>query len=247
MTVGWQEFVLYLVFAAGTAASLFAFFWGRRLKQTGSAPKALREDPAFSGILGAGLAVAGETEVEAPSPQALLDVLALHLQNPLNFMHYAWARVGRRVGQLHVERLNDNELSFTAEGLSVSEGLVRAEPGVESGKVRVRWALQVPRASFLITVGQAWALFLALPASVLGPVLIFVYVLGSNNPAVRGQFMQVIQVCQVLWEPFLFIGIASQRLRWAGNYLEMLITAAAFQVRTGRPALAVTPLAPPQG
>jgi len=236
MVLGWQEFILYLVFAAGTAASLFAFMWGRRLKKLGNAPKAVREDPAFKEFLEGGLAIGGETEADAPSPKALLAILALQLENPMNFMHVSWSKMGRRVGQLHVERISDNELSFYAEGLNISQGLVRAEAGPAGGTVKVRWALQVPGSRTLVTVGQAWALFLGLPVSVAGPMLIFIYVLGASNPATAAQFIQVVQVAQLLWEPFLFIGLAWQRLKWAGRYLEMLVAAAAFEARTGRPA-----------
>ena len=62
MVPGWQEFILYLVFASGTAASLFAFLWGRRLKKLGCAPKAVREDPAFKEFLEGGLAIGGGHE-----------------------------------------------------------------------------------------------------------------------------------------------------------------------------------------
>jgi hypothetical protein len=238
MTVGWADFLLYLVFAAGTAVSLFAYFWGRRVKTTALARQALRDDPAFRDILAGGLAVAGETDVDAPSAKALLELLRLQLENPLNYMHYAWAKVGRRTGQLHVDRGSDNEMSFTAEGLNIAEGLVRVAPGSTPGRLKVRWALTAPGTATLISVGQWWALLLGLTASVAVPIIVFQYVLTSKNPAVQAQFLQVLQVAQVLWEPYMFIGIGVQRMKWAGNYLEMLILAAAFEARTGRPAAA---------
>ncbi|MCY3021733.1 MAG: hypothetical protein NTW87_22200 [Planctomycetota bacterium] len=247
MATGVEEFILYLVFAAGTAVSLFAFLWGRRLKLSGRIPGVIRDDPAFQEIAANGLVVAGETEVEAPTPQAVMDVLALNLQNPLNYANSAWSSAGGRVGQIHVERPGALELSFTAEGLGISEGLVRAQGGAVAGTMRVRWALHVPGAGRLITVGQAWALLLGVPASIIVPAVIFLYVLPARNPAVRGQFLQVLQVCQLLWEPFMFVGMSSRRLAWAGNCLELLIAAAAFEARTGRPAVAAAPAPPSQG
>jgi hypothetical protein len=53
---------------------------------------------------------------------------------------------------------------------------------------------------------------------------------------VRGQFLQVLQIVQFLWEPFMFVGIGNQCMKWAGNSLEMMIAAAAYEARTGRPA-----------
>jgi hypothetical protein len=246
MSAGWQEFVLYLVFAAGTAVSLFAFMWGRRVKRSSSAPRAVREDPAFAEYVGSGMTLGGETEVTAPDPKALLDILAVHLDNPANYMNAVWAGLGKRVGQMHVERTNDQELSFTTEGLNIAEGLVRAEAGPVSGSVRVRFSVRLSGGTGLITAGQVWALLLGVPVSIIVPAVIFTYVLGSSNPAVRGQFMQVIQVGQVLWEPFLLIGIGTQRLKWSGRHLEMLIAAAAFEARTGRPATAAVPSMPQQ-
>ncbi|MGD0092324.1 MAG: hypothetical protein ABSE73_20600 [Planctomycetota bacterium] len=237
MAVGWAEFILYIVFAAGTATSLFAFFWGRRLRKLGSAPRAVRDDPAFKEILEGGWTIAGETEPAAPSSKALLDVLALQLENPNNFTHVSWGGVGWRAGPLHVERTSDNELSFHAEGLNVSQGLVRAEAGQAGGTVRVRWAVRVSGFRTLVTMGQAWALFLGLPASVAGPALIFIYVLGSTSPAVAAQFLQILQVAQLLWEPYLFIGIAWQEMKATGRRLDMLVATAAFEARTGRAAV----------
>jgi hypothetical protein len=88
----------------------------------------------------------------------------------------------------------------------------------------------------MITIGQVWALGLGLTASVLVPSLIFYYLVASTNPATRGQSLQVIQTAQVLWEPYLFIGVARTRIQMAGRYLETLIASAAYEAQTGRSA-----------
>ena len=241
MAVAWQEIFLYILFVVGTAATLFAFFWGRRLRRSGGIPAAVRNDPAFSSFLDNGRCVGGEIEVEAPSVQTLLDLLALHLENPMSFMQSAWGRQGGVTGQIHVERTQDSEITFTASGLNIVAGIVRGEIGSPGRTVRVRWALQLSGGTTLITLGQCWAIFISLPASVIAPILIYKYVLTSPNPAVRGQFLQALQICQVLWEPYLFMGLASTMARSSGRYLEMVISAAAYEARTGRPAAASLP------
>jgi hypothetical protein len=136
------------------------------------------------------------------------------------------------------------QLSFSGEDLLVSEGLVCAEAGAEPGKVRVHWAVRTNGLGWLISLGQAWALGLGLTASVLVPILIFLYVANSPDPAVRAQMAQVVQVGQVLWEPYLFLGLASRRLRGVGRYLETLIASAAYEARTGRSPTPQMPFTP---
>jgi hypothetical protein len=233
MNAGWQEMLLYIVFAIGTAVSLFAFFWGRRLR-AGMLPRALRDDPVFASFLENGPGVGGEIEVEAPALRPLMDLLALQIENPKNFMQSVWVKQGGPPGSVHVERTGENEIQFTAEGLLVSGGLLRAEIGSPNRTVRVRWALRLSGSTTLVTIGMLWALCLGVPASILVPILIYVYVLPSANPAVRAQALQVIQICHVLWEPYLFFGIANQRSKTTGRYMEMLISAAAFEARTGQ-------------
>ncbi len=236
MNASWPEMILYLVFAIGTAVSLFAFFWARRLSRAGLVPKAVREDSTFEAFLD-GPCVGGAVEVKAASPKALMDILVLNLQNPANFASPAWARRKKfDIGQVQVDRASDEVLGFTATGLSVSEGMVSVEPGALEGTVRARWALRCPGCQTMLLVGQCWALLLGLPASCIVPAVIYLFVLSSSNPAVSGQFVQVVQVAQLLWEPFLFVGLSTQMLKSAGRHLELLVSASAYESTTGRQA-----------
>lgn len=235
-----MAWLLYAVFAAGTAAALFAFFWGRRLKREGRRiPEAVRLDPDFAELLSAGCAAGGDLELEAPSARAVLEILALNLRNPLHHRHSAWGHPLRK-GRVEILERGQQQLRFTGIGLYIGEGKVRLEPGSTAGHWRARWALQVPSARSLATWGQLWALVIALPASVAVPAYFFLHVLNSPFPAVSAQLFQVLQTFQVVWEPHLFLGIASARVRLAGSYLETLIASAAFEAQTGRRADAPT-------
>jgi hypothetical protein len=41
----------------------------------------------------------------------------------------------------------------------------------------------------------------------------FAYVVPSPNPGVRGQAVQMVQVCHLLWPPFLFTALSRQPAR----------------------------------
>jgi hypothetical protein len=230
-----SDILLYLVFVVGTACALFAFFWGRRLKT-----KPLGDHPHWDtellAILEHGCAAAGELELEAPSPKAVADALVLQLQNPFHAQQSPWVTSFAKRGLLTVTRVGEGTVSFAGEGLAVREGFVQALPD-GPGRVRVRYAVEVPGAKALITVGQMWALLLTFPVAVIAPIMVFQYVAGSPNPVLRGQTMQVLQAVQVFWEPYLFIGLGAQRIKMAGRFLETLISAAAYEAQTGRQAL----------
>lgn len=235
--MSWADFSLYLVFVLGTACSLFAYFWGRRVKSSPvGAPLDLCNDMDFMAVCGGNVSAGGETEVEAPSAKALIDCLELQLKNPFHGMQSPWITRNQKHGQIYPQRNGENELRFSTRNLAVGDGLVRVEQGADSGRLRVRWALQVPASGTLATVGQIWALLLGLTASIAVPIIIFLFVQGSPNPAVAQQKWQVFQAFQVIWEPFLFIGLAAQQAKWRGRYLETLIVAAAYEASTGRQA-----------
>jgi hypothetical protein len=233
MNFGPTEAVVYAVFVIGTAVSLFGFFRARRLKSGANIPQSVRNDPAFAGFGDGVPVVGGESVVQAPSPKALLDLLTVLLENPVNSsMQSPWAKLSRNTGRILIDRVSEGELQISAENLSIGNMQIHAQ--AQGPDVRVRWMIEVPGLRFMITIGQLWALGIALPASILGPLLVARYLLGSANPAASGQSFQVLQTFQVVWEPHLFIGIASQRMTAAGRHLDTLIAQAAYELRTGR-------------
>jgi hypothetical protein len=238
-----SDLLLYLVFAAGTAMSLFAFFWGRRLK-TGPLSARLDWEPELTALLERGCAVSGEVELEAPSVKVLADTLVVQLQNPFHAQQSPWVVSLAKRGELFVTRVGEGAVSFTGKDLAVGEGFISAQAG-EPGRVRVRYAVEVPGARKFVTLGQLWALGLGLPASIIAPAMIFLHIAGSSDPAVRGQTAQVLQAFQVVWEPYLLVGLGAQRIKMAGRYLEILIAAAAYELRTGRPAVPGSVVPPP--
>jgi hypothetical protein len=241
MPFGPEEAAVYAVFVVGTAVSLFAFFRGRRLKTGAIARQSVRSDPAFTLMADCAPVVGNEVTLDAPSAKALLDLLAVLLDNPVHCsLQSPWAKMGQRAGNIRSQRINDNEIHLSAENMSISTIQIRAE--AVGSQIRVRWMIEVTGSRLFITIGQVWALALGLPASVLGPIAVAEYLLGSGNPALRGQTLQVLQVFQVVWEPYLFLIIASQRMNAAGRHLDTIIAQAAYELRTGRQTLDDGPL-----
>jgi hypothetical protein len=226
-------YLLYIVFAAGTGFSLMALFWGRRLKREGyRIPSTVSSDPAFQEVLGGGCATGGELEFQAPAPAKVLELLALHLENPMHSLYAGLAFAG--LTPTTVLHRDAESLRFGGADPWSPEGLVRVERGSAPDRWLARWVVRVPRAGKLIFWGQAWALGLALPASVAAPAVIFYWVLGNPNPAIAGQALQVLQVANVVWEPYLFIGLGAQRIKLAGHHIRTMLSAAVYEVRTGR-------------
>lgn len=233
MPFGLEEAAVYAVFVIGTAVSLFAFFYGRRLKSGANISRALREDAAFAGMADRSPIIGNETTVDAPSPKALLDLFAVLVENPIHRgMNSPWAKMSRDPGKILLQRINDNELHLEAENLSI--GAVQIQAEAVGSQVRVRWMIEVPGARTFATIGQLWALCLGLPVAVLVPYLVAKYLLSSSNSVMRGQTLQVLQTFQLLWEPYLFVGLAATRMKSASRHMGTLIEQAAYELRTGR-------------
>jgi len=137
---------------------------------------------------------------------------------------------------MSVLRVGDNGLSLSGRALTIGDGFVQLAPGSRPGTLRIRYALAVPSARFLATLGQFWALVPGLLASVVVPALVFLYVSGSPNPAVSVQSAQVFQAFHLVWEPYLFISLASSRIRHCGRHLEILIATVAYEAARGKHA-----------
>lgn len=70
---------------------------------------------------------------------------------------------------------------------------------------------------------------LGLPFILFGFSAIWFFVVQNENVAIRWQVFQSLQVCHVLWPPFLFIGLYRGAIRNAKNSVPNLIRALAFQ------------------
>ena len=235
---GIEELVVYAVFVIATAISLFQYFYIRRLWLFGNSVDNLRNDPRIAEIIAAGPAIIGEIELTGVTDiPPLLNLLAIHLENPGRLMQSGWKKPSE-MGSISITRHGERDIEFEGRHLYISRGLVRI---VEDplGKYRAQWALEVSSARVLLITATLRALLLALPVSIAVPFAIAY--LMQQYPSVRAQSLQVMQVSQVVWEPFLFSGLARQRMKSAGSYLEGLIAASAYEVRTGRAAFSTSP------
>lgn len=89
-------------------------------------------------------------------------------------------------------------------------GQIRFTPQT-AATTRADYALTVPTLWFLPPLGYAFQA-LGLAAIIAGYLLIRLYVVDSNDPAVRWQTIQMVQVVHFLWPPFL-IGVLYRKPR----------------------------------
>ncbi len=105
----------------------------------------------------------------------------------------------------------------------IDSGLVTLER-IASGRVRIAYAAKVER---LLRVTRLCLLpFLAAGLAgicVLAAVL-WIYVIPSETKGVRGQVFQMFQAAQLLWEPWMFLGLRRRGKRVASAYMETLVS-----------------------
>ncbi len=120
-------------------------------------------------------------------------------------------------GPVKIVACDRGELVFESAGLN---------PGMAAGNIRggrfrfcpvgsrtrIEYAIEAPSGRVLIAIGWLF-IVLGLAALVAGCWIMFAYVIPSPNPGVRGQAVQMVQVCHLLWPPFLFAALSRQPAR----------------------------------
>jgi hypothetical protein len=97
----------------------------------------------------------------------------------------------------------------TAVG-SIRGGRFRFRP--VGSRTRIEYAIEAPSGRVLIAIGWLF-IVMGLAALAAGCWIMFAYVIPSANPGVRGQAVQMVQVCHLLWPPFLFAALSRQPAR----------------------------------
>jgi hypothetical protein len=120
-------------------------------------------------------------------------------------------------GPVKIVACDRGELVFESAGLNAGT----AAGGVRGGRfrfspvgsrTRIEYAIEAPSGRVLIASGWLF-IVLGLAALVAGCWIMFAYVVPSPNPGVRGQAVQMVQVCHLLWPPFLFAALSRQPAR----------------------------------
>jgi hypothetical protein len=151
--------------------------------------------------------ICGTTEVES-EPTELASKAAIVL---------AKGSIGP-LGQLRIVERTEDRVIFDgtvvqagnpALGQYVRRGELRFTSATP-GRTRIDYAVEVCSGRGLLWGGAVFQI-LGLIALVAGFWLIRTYVVPNPNPAVRGQTLQMLQVCHFLWPPFLFAGLYRKR------------------------------------
>jgi hypothetical protein len=122
-----------------------------------------------------------------------------------------------RLGPVKILAQDDREVLFESAGLGAAgassptsvmrRGRVRFER--VGARSRVEYAVECSSPRVLLMLGWAFV-FLGLLTLVAVPTIEFLYVVPNPNSAVRSQAVQTVQMCHVLWPPFLCAFLARQ-------------------------------------
>ncbi len=112
------------------------------------------------------------------------------------------------------------DMSGSVPSAGARRGRFRLSPS--GSRTRVEYAIETPTGRVLLGLGWLFVL-LGLVALVSACTLMFVYVLPSPNPNVRGQAFQMVQVVHFLWPPFLFGSLSRSPARFVRARVEALV------------------------
>ena len=163
--------------------------------------------------------IVGEAEV-AGHPEELSEKLARLL-----------AREGMGpLGPVKVVSCSPGEVTFESAGMSpvsprhdqavFRRGRFRLTPS--GSRTCIAYAIEMPNGRVMLGLGWLFVL-LGLVALTAGITIVFVSILPSPNPNVRGQAFQIVQVVHFLWPPFLFGSLSRQPARFLRGRVEALV------------------------
>jgi hypothetical protein len=99
-------------------------------------------------------------------------------------------------------------------------------------RVAVSYTLGFDRVARLMRQVALWIILgVGLPTLLLVGGLVWYFVIPSQEPAVRAQVLQTLQIVHALWPPFLFLGILSLARRRSRMFVEQLIISLAHEVQ----------------
>lgn len=210
-----------LVYASIMAIGVFVWLWSlikalRLGKATGLADRvSFDEDSEFDTETGE-VAVHGE-------PESLSKALVRTLRQPGVGIFGALFKVTERTANRVSLKKTGPIICNQPTGLYFTEAELNFEP-TGKGVVRVSYCLGYARLVRLLRkVALSIILGIGLPLTVIIGSLIWLFVVQSDDPKVRWQVFQTIQIGHALWPPFLFMWFYSVGRRQSKNFVENLI------------------------
>ncbi len=134
------------------------------------------------------------------------------------------------LGPVKVLAQSRHEVVFESAGSSAG-GAAHASTLLRRGRVRfagsglrtrIDYAVETGSRSIILALGWVF-IALGFAALVAVPALQFRYVIPNPNAAIRAQAVQTIQMCHLLWPPFLFAFLARQPGRVIRAQMDALV------------------------
>ena len=133
-----------------------------------------------------------------------------------------------QIGQLKILERSDERVAFEGPGpggQSLGQIIKRGEirfRRASRGRTDIGYDVEISRGQWLF-IGGAICQILGLVALAVGFLLIHLLVVKSQDPQVRWQTVQMVQVVHFLWPPFLFGGLYRMHHRVVSRAFETLV------------------------
>ena len=214
MNAATAEIVLYGITAIGAVVWCFGLRFllnSRRLRQAKSADRFSMAKPAADNV------IQGSAEVEG-EPGELAVKAAASLAKGIDI----------QIGPLKILERSDERVAFEGPGPGgqlpgqiIRQGEIRFRRASQ-GKTDIDYQVEISRGQWLF-VGGVICQILGLVALVVGFLLIHLLVVQSQDPQVRWQTVQMVQVVHFLWPPFLFGGLYRMHHRVVSRAFDTLV------------------------
>ncbi|MBN1417600.1 MAG: hypothetical protein JXP34_02425 [Planctomycetes bacterium] len=204
--------LLAIVWLAGVRFALASLRPPRRREEERAFSPAAEIDPD---------AIEGDLVIEG-EPEALARRLASQLAG-------SFAGAGSAVFPAKVTECTAERVTFERTPGGGRSGLFSFDGGIvtfhrEGERIRVRYAVSLRRSRRLFRILAYLVCFLYGGLFVIGcPILIWTLVLPSEDPGVRAQVIQTLQMVHGVWPPFLIGFVASRVRKMTAAYFETLL------------------------
>lgn len=195
--------LLYLITAAGVVVWFFALrslnaaYRSRRAAREAASERFELDGPVPENLVYGSVEVEGEPAALSVKAAALLAKQTAAFIGPLRIVHRSDERV--------VFEGSGPDAGGPQGGAWVRRGQLLLSPA-GSRLTRIHYAVELTGGRGLLLVGAAF-LILGVVGLVVGFLLISTFVVGNEDPSVRGQTLQMLQAGHLLWPPFLFAAL----------------------------------------
>ena len=219
MTESVAMIIFFIILVIGAFVWLLALYFTSRI---GKSPANLDWGSQSEG--GFGLST-GETVCDATKDELLEHIPKVLRRQSLGILNSVF----------QFEKESDNEISVTRHGplmcnlptaLYFSKVQFRLD-FLSANQTRVKYTIdQSAVMTRLKRIAMLILFCIGMPTMIGVGMLIWFVVIPSQNLAIRGQVFQTLQICHVIWPPFLLVGIAAMAKRATQQFIERVLMVA---------------------